>query len=156
MTDNTFTQMDKVYIFNKSQNPDPEYQTSKASGFDIASNEDVVVQPGETELVGTGLYFVLAPYYEAQIRLRSSWGLKGLFMPNAPGTIDEDYRGEVKIILHNLTTLPIKLNVGDRVAQVVCAKSFRPKIHIIDSNEYNSPSNDTLRGEGGFGSTGKN
>tara|TARA_R110000787_G_scaffold11037_1_gene37010 strand:- start:1989 stop:2459 length:471 start_codon:yes stop_codon:yes gene_type:complete len=156
MTDNTFTQMDKVYIFNKSQNPDPEYQTSKASGFDIASNEDVVIQPGETELIGTGLHFVLTPYHEAQIRLRSSWGLKGLLMPNAPGTIDEDYRGEIKVMLHNLTSLPIKINVGERVAQVVCTKSLRPKIHILDSNEYNSPKYNTLRGDGGFGSTGKN
>ena len=156
MTDKTFKQMDKVYIFNKSQNPDPEYQTTKASGFDIASNEDVVIQPGETKLIGTGLHFVLQPYHEAQIRLRSSWGLKGLLMPNAPGTIDEDYRGEIKVMLHNLTSFAIKINAGERIAQVVCTKSLRPKIHIMDSNEYNSSANTTLRGEGGFGSTGKN
>jgi dUTP pyrophosphatase len=156
MTDKTFKQMDKVYIFNKSQNPDPEYQTTKASGFDIASNEDAVIQPGETKLIGTGLHFVLEPYCEAQIRLRSSWGLKGLLMPNAPGTIDEDYRGEIKVMLHNLTSFPIKIKAGERIAQVVCAQSLRPKIHIMDSNEYNSPKYNTLRGEGGFGSTGKN
>jgi len=156
MTDKTFKQMDKVYIFNKSQNPDPEYQTLKAAGFDIASNEDVVIEPGKVELIGTGLHFVLMPYYEAQIRLRSSLGMRGLIMPNAPGTIDEDYRGEIKVMLHNLTSLPIKINAGERVAQVVCAKSLRPKIHMMDSNEYNSPLNNTLRGDGGFGSTGKN
>ena len=156
MKDKKFKQMDKVYIFNESQNPDPEYQTLKASGFDIASNEDVTIEPGAVELIGTGLHFVLMPYYEAQIRLRSSWGMKGLIMPNAPGTIDEDYRGEIKVMLHNLTSLPIKINTGERIAQVVCAQSLRPKIHMMDSNEYNSPSNDTLRGAGGFGSTGNN
>ena len=148
--------MDKVYIFNKSQNPDPEYQTTKASGFDIASNETVYINPGETKLIGTGLHFVLMPYYEAQIRLRSSLGMRGLIMPNAPGTIDEDYRGEIKVMLHNLTSLPIEIKAGERIAQVVCAKSLRPKIHIMDSNEYNSPKHNTLRGDGGFGSTGKN
>tara|TARA_R110000765_G_scaffold406156_1_gene503024 strand:- start:104 stop:574 length:471 start_codon:yes stop_codon:yes gene_type:complete len=156
MTDKTFKQMDKVYIFNKSQNPDPEYKTEGASGFDIASNEDVVIEPGQVELIGTGLHFVLMSYHEAQIRLRSSLGMRGLIMPNAPGTIDEDYRGEIKVMLHNLTSLPIKINTGERIAQVVCAKSLRPKIHIMDSNEYNSPKNNTLRGDGGFGSTGKN
>ena len=156
MTDKQFKQMDKVYIFNKSQNPDPEYQTLKAAGFDIASNEDVVIEPGKVELPGTGLHFVLMPYYEAQIRLRSSLGMRGLIMPNAPGTIDEDYRGEIKVMLHNLTSLPIEIKAGERIAQVVCAKSLRPKIHIIDSNEYNSSANTTLRGEDGFGSTGNN
>lgn len=146
--------MDKVYIFNKSQNPDPEYKTKGAAGFDIASNEDVVIHPGETVLVGTGLGFVLMPGWEAQIRLRSSWGLKGLLIPNAPGTIDEDYRGEIKVMLHNLTSLPIKINSGERVAQVICAKNYRPKIHTMGSAEWNSPANKTLRGEGGFGSTG--
>ena len=156
MKDKKFKQMDKVYIFNKSQNPDPEYQTLKAAGFDIASNEDVTIEPGAVDLIGTGLHFVLMPYYEAQIRLRSSWGLKGLIIPNAPGTIDEDYRGEIKVMLHNLTSLPIKINTGERIAQVVCAPSLRPKIHIMDSDEWNSPSNKTLRGQGGFGSTGNN
>ena len=146
--------MDKVYVFNKSQNPDPEYKTEGAAGFDIASNESVTIQPGETVLVGTGLGFVMMPGWEAQIRLRSSWGLKGLLIPNAPGTIDEDYRGEIKVMLHNLTSLPIKINSGERVAQVICAKNYRPKIHIMDSDEWNSPTNKTLRGEGGFGSTG--
>ena len=83
-------------------------------------------------------------------------GMRGLIMPNAPGTIDEDYRGEIKVMLHNLTSLPIKINTGERIAQVVCTQSLRPKIHMMDSNEYNSPSNDTLRGAGGFGSTGNN
>ena len=154
MTDKTFKKMDKVYVFNKSQNPDPEYKTLKAAGFDIASNEDVILEPGKVQLIGTGLHFVLMSGYEAQIRLRSSWGLKGLIIPNAPGTIDEDYRGEIKVMLHNLTSLPIKINKGERVAQVVCAQSLRPKIHIMDSDEWNSPLNKTLRGEGGFGSTG--
>ena len=154
MTDKTFKQMDKVYIFNKSQNPDPEYKTSGAAGFDIASNEDATIQSGETVLVGTGLHFVLLSGHEAQIRLRSSWGLKGLIIPNAPGTIDEDYRGEIKVMLHNLTAFPIRINQGDRVAQVVCARSLSPRIHIMDSDEWNSPLNKTLRGEGGFGSTG--
>lgn len=153
--DNTkYKQMDQVYIFNKSQNPDPEYKTLGAAGFDIASNEEVLIQPGEVVLVGTGLHFVLMPGYEAQIRLRSSWGLKGLIIPNAPGTIDEDYRGEIKVMLHNLTQLPIKINQGERVAQVVVARSLQPKIYIMDTDEWNSPLNKTLRGEGGFGSTG--
>ena len=154
MTDKKFKQMEKVYIFNKSQNPDPEYKTEGAAGFDIASNEDVVMQSGETVLVGTGLHFVLMPGYEAQIRLRSSWGLKGLIIPNAPGTIDEDYRGEIKVMMHNLTPIPININKGERIAQVICARSYCPKIYIMDSDEWNSPLNKTLRGEGGFGSTG--
>ena len=154
MTDKTFKKMDKVYIFNKSQNPDPEYKTLGAAGFDIASNEDVTLQPGTVQLLGTGLHFVLMPGYEAQIRLRSSWGLKGLIIPNAPGTIDEDYRGEIKVMLHNLNPYPVTINKGERVAQVVCAPSLRPKIYIMDSDEWNSPLNKTLRGEGGFGSTG--
>ena len=156
MTDSEFTQMDKVYIFNKSQNPDPEYKTKGAAGFDIASNEDVIIQPGKTVLIGTGLHFALMPGYEAQIRLRSSWGLKGLIIPNAPGTIDEDYRGEIKVMLHNLTPLAIRINKGERIAQVICARNYCPKIHIMDSDEWNSPLNKTLRGEGGFGSTGDN
>ncbi len=146
--------MDKVYIFNKSQNPDPEYKTLKAAGFDIASNEDSVLEPNQVKLIGTGLHFVLMPGYEAQIRLRSSWGLKGLMIPNAPGTIDEDYRGEIKVMLCNLNPYPIKINKGERIAQVVCAQSLRPKIYIMDSDEWNSPQYQTLRGEGGFGSTG--
>ena len=156
MDNKKFKQMDKVYIFNKSHNPDPEYKTIGAAGFDIASNEGVVIKPGETTLIGTGLHFVLMPGYEAQIRLRSSWGLKGLIIPNAPGTIDEDYRGEIKVMLHNLTPLPIKINTGERIAQVICARSYCPKIYIMDSDEWNSPLNKTLRGEGGFGSTGDN
>jgi dUTP pyrophosphatase len=154
MTDKKFKKMDKVYIFNKSQNPDPEYKTLKAAGFDIASNEDSVLEPNQVKLIGTGLHFVLMPGYEAQIRLRSSWGLKGLMIPNAPGTIDEDYRGEIKVMLCNLNPYPIKINKGERIAQVVCAQSLRPKIYIMDSDEWNSPQYQTLRGEGGFGSTG--
>ena len=157
MTDNEkFTKMDKVYIFNKSQNPDPEYKTEGAAGFDIASNEDVMIHPQATTLVGTGLHFVLMSGYEAQIRLRSSWGLKGLIIPNAPGTIDEDYRGEIKVMLHNLNSSPIRIKKGERIAQVICARNYCPKIHIMDSDEWNSPLNKTLRGEGGFGSTGDN
>ena len=156
MTDKTFKQMDKVYIFNKSQNPDPEYKSAGAAGFDIASNEDVIISPSSTRLVGTGLHFALMSGYEAQIRLRSSWGLNGLIIPNAPGTIDEDYRGEIKVIIHNLTSNSITINKGERIAQVICARSLRPKIYIMDSDEWNSPLNKTLRGEGGFGSTGNN
>lgn len=154
MMDKIFKQMEKVYVFNKSHNPDPEYKTPGAAGFDIASNEYVTILPSETVLVGTGLHFVLMEGHEAQIRLRSSWALRGLLIPNAPGTIDEDYRGEIKVILHNLTPLPVSIRRGDRIAQVVCAVNYRPKIHIMDSDEWNSPTNKTLRGEGGFGSTG--
>jgi dUTP pyrophosphatase len=93
--------------------------------------------------------------YEAQLRLRSSWGFKGLLMPNAPATIDSDYRGEIKLCLRNLNIESVRVKAGDRVAQVVCSPVFCPKIHIMDSDEWNSPLNKTLRGEGGFGSTGE-
>lgn len=155
MTDNTLTKINKICIYNKSDNPNPEYKTEKSAGFDIASNEEVVLPPHKTTVVSTGLYFSLMPGYEAQLRLRSSWGMKGIVMPNAPATIDEDYRGEIKLLLHNLNDNYVVVRKGDRVAQVVCSPVFCPKIYVMDSDEWNSPLNQTIRGEGGFGSTGE-
>jgi dUTP pyrophosphatase len=140
MTDNNqLTKVDKIFILNKSSNPNPEYKTEGSAGFDIASNESILIPPHTTVLVGTGLYFSMMDGYEAQLRLRSSWG----------------FRGEIKLCLRNLNIESVRVKAGDRVAQVVCSPVFCPKIHIMDSDEWNSPLNKTLRGEGGFGSTGE-
>jgi len=156
MTDSQLTKTDQIFILNKSDNPNPEYKTEGSAGFDIAANETVRIPPQTTVLVGTGLYFSLLHGYEAQLRLRSSWGFRGVIMPNAPATIDPDYRGEIKICVRNLNIEAITVKKGDRVAQVVCSPVFCPKILIMDTDEWNSPINKTLRGEGGFGSTGEN
>ncbi|MFN8252301.1 MAG: dUTP diphosphatase [Ferruginibacter sp.] len=140
-----------VKIVNTSGNPLPSYATAGAAGMDIrASLENpVVLQPMERQLVPTGLFIELPEGYEAQVRPRSGLAIKqGITCLNTPGTIDSDYRGEIKVILINLSNEVQQLNDGDRIAQMVIAKTekavFRPVTEL----------NETTRGAGGFGHTG--
>jgi dUTP pyrophosphatase len=127
----------------------PSYKTSNASGMDIEALEDGVVPPKERRLVRTGLFFEIPDGYEAQIRPRSGLALKhGIGMLNAPGTIDSDYRGEVQVLLYNSSDESFYYSKGDRIAQMVFAKTARAKLVVSQSLS------ESERGEGGFGSTG--
>lgn len=142
----------KVKIVNKSDNPVPEYATSHAAGMDLRAfiDTDIVLQPLERVLVPTGLFIELAVGYEAQIRPRSGLAFKhGLTVLNTPGTIDADYRGEIKVILVNLSNEAFVIKSGERICQMVVSK------HETVSFEQVSELSETIRGEGGFGHTGK-
>jgi dUTP pyrophosphatase len=130
--------------------PLPSRRTAGSAGFDLASAEpDFILAPGERRLVATGLAIELPPGVEGQVRPRSGLALKhGLTMPNAPGTIDSDYRGELKVILQNGGSEPVTIVRGDRIAQVVFARYETPD--VIDATELA----ESGRGAGGFGSTG--
>jgi dUTP pyrophosphatase len=134
-------------------NPDlplPERATPHAAGYDVRSAEEsVTLQPGEIRLVATGLIMELPEGVECQVRPRSGLALKhGVTLPNSPGTIDPDYRGELRVIMQNLGQEVVKLSRGERIAQLVFARFEAPKIVQADSLST------TERGEGGFGSTG--
>ena len=129
--------------------PLPEYATDGAAGMDVVSAEDVTIKPGERHAVSTGLAMAIPPGYEIQVRPRSGLALKhGITVPNTPGTIDSDYRGELKAILINHGTEPFAIHRGDRVAQLVLAPVTRAEWEEVDELD------DTARGAGGFGSTG--
>ena len=130
--------------------PLPSRATPDAAGYDVASAEaDFVLQPGERRAVATGLVFELPSYLEMQIRPRSGLALKhGITLPNAPGTIDPDYRGEVKVIMQNGGSEPVTIRRGDRIAQLVFARFETPNVE--EARELG----ETVRGAGGFGSTG--
>jgi dUTP pyrophosphatase len=128
----------------------PAYQTKEAAGFDLHATEDVVINPGERKLIGTGLAFEIEFGYEVQIRPRSGLAYKhGITVLNTPGTIDSDYRGEIKVLLINLGKEAFEIKVGERIAQAVVAPIKQAE--IVEVEELS----DTTRGEGGFGSTGK-
>ncbi len=131
--------------------PLPSRATHGSAGFDVCSAEpDFVLHPGERRAVATGLVFELPLGIELQVRPRSGLALKhGITLPNAPGTIDSDYRGELKVIMQNLGPDPVPIACGDRVAQLVFARYETPAI------EEASELNETGRGVGGFGSTGR-
>jgi dUTP pyrophosphatase len=132
--------------------PLPRYMTAQSSGMDIcaALNEDLVLAPGRISLVPTGFAMALPDGFEAQIRPRSGLAVKhGISIINAPGTIDADYRGEVKIALINLGQEPVTLKRGDRIAQMVIQQVCQVRIDIVDKL------NDTDRSVGGFGHTGR-
>lgn len=134
-------------------NPDlplPARGTPQAAGYDIRSaEEEVVLQPGEIRLVSTGLVMELPEGMECQVRPRSGLALKhGITLPNSPGTIDPDYRGEVRVIMQNLGADPVTLLRGERIAQLVFARFEAPEVIEVDALS------ETERGEGGFGSTG--
>ncbi len=145
--------MNTVNIVNKSNNPLPEYKTLGAAGADLRAylpEGDVVMQPNSRVLVPTGLFIELPLGQEAQIRPRSGFAVKeGVTVLNSPGTIDADYRGEIKVILYNSSAKAVVIKSGDRVCQMVIAKHEQPKFKVV--KELNS----TVRGEDGFGSTGK-
>lgn len=127
----------------------PAYQTDGAAGMDVRAAESTMLAPGETRLVATGFSMSLPIGYEAQIRPRSGLAAKHqITILNAPGTIDADFRGEVKIILTNLGAQPFEIVHGDRIAQMVIAKVERAAIRIVDELD------ETGRGRGGFGHTG--
>lgn len=128
----------------------PKYETEHASGFDVraAITEPIVVKPGARSLVATGLSFEIPPGYEIQVRARSGWAIKaGMGLVNAPGTIDADYRGEVKVIVINWGENEVTINPQDRIAQMVLCP-------VVQAEFYEGPLNETARGAGGFGSTG--
>lgn len=127
----------------------PAYATSGAAGMDVISAEDVTIAPGARHAVATGLSVAIPHGYEIQVRPRSGLALKhGITVPNTPGTIDSDYRGELKVILVNLGSEPFAVLRGDRVAQLVLAPVTRAS--WVETAELDQ----TARGEGGFGSTG--
>lgn len=127
----------------------PEYHTIHSSGFDLCSAENTTLQTGECKLISTGIKMAIPVGYEAQIRPRSGLSLKkNIIVPNSPGTIDADYRGEVKIILSNIGKKDFKIEKGDRIAQCVICPVVQAKLIVKDSLS------DTKRGEGGFGHTG--
>jgi dUTP pyrophosphatase len=142
----------QVNIINRSGNPLPHYATNGSSGMDIRAwlDADIVLQPMERMLVPTGLFIELPEGYEVQVRPRSGLAIKqGLTCLNSPGTVDADYRGELKVILINLSNEPQTIKSGDRIAQMVLQKvekiNWQPVVAI----------NETERGAGGFGHTGK-
>jgi len=127
----------------------PVYATEGAAGMDALAAEDVTLQPGARHAVATGLALAIPEGYEIQVRPRSGLALKhGISVPNTPGTIDSDYRGELKVILMNHGTEPFVIARGDRVAQLVLAPVVRAAWDEVTALD------DTARGEGGFGSTG--
>ena len=142
-----------VNFVNESNNEDPEYATLGASGFDLRANEDTVLKAGEFKGISTGLFFELPVGYEIQVRPRSGLAFKnGVTVLNSPGTVDSDYRGEVKVILINHSKVDFNIAKGDRIAQAVIGNVLAK--NFINLNRVNSISNDTDRGTGGFGSTG--
>lgn len=127
----------------------PAYATHGAAGMDVLAAEDVTLAPGGRHAVATGLAMAIPPGYEIQVRPRSGLALKhGISIPNTPGTIDSDYRGELKVILINHGTEAFAIARGDRVAQLVVAPVTRAVWQVVESLD------DTARGTGGFGSTG--
>ena len=142
----------ELKIINKSANPLPKYESAQAAGMDIRCNidEPITLQPMERRLVPTGLFIELPTGYEAQIRPRSGLALKrGLTVLNTPGTIDADYRGEVGVILINLSGEPQTIEPGERICQMVIARHETPE--IVEVEELS----DTERGAGGFGHSGR-
>ncbi len=145
--------MDRVRFRRLPTNPDlplPERASEHAAGYDVRSAEEpVTLQPGEIRLVATGLVMELPEGVECQVRPRSGLALKhGITLPNSPGTIDPDYRGELRVIMQNLGPEPVTLARGERIAQLVFARFETPVVELAE--ELSS----TTRGEGGFGSTG--
>ncbi|HSU50944.1 MAG TPA: dUTP diphosphatase [Segetibacter sp.] len=142
----------KVKIINKSDNPLPAYATEGSSGMDLRADiaEDFVLQSLERRLVPTGLFIELPQGYEAQVRPRSGMAVKhGITCLNSPGTVDADYRGELKVVLVNLSNEPQTIHKGDRIAQIVFQKV--EAVTLTEVEEISA----TIRGEGGFGHTGK-
>lgn len=140
-----------VKIINRSRHQLPEYATALSAGMDIRANidEPVALQPLERRLIPTGLFISLPEGYECQIRPRSGLALRhGISLVNTPGTIDADYRGEIGVILVNLSSEPFVINDGERIAQMVVSRYSRVEWQSVDSLDV------TDRGEGGFGHTG--
>lgn len=141
----------KIKIINKSKHPLPEYATERSAGVDLKANLDsyIVLKPLQRALIPTGLFMEIPAGFEAQVRPRSGLAAKnGITVLNSPGTIDADYRGEVKVILVNLSDAEFTVNDGERIAQLVIAKHEQAEWEAVETLE------DTSRGHGGFGHTG--
>lgn len=142
----------QINIKNSSTNPFPAYATEGSSGLDVRANIEkaITIKPLERVLVPTGLFIQIPNGYEAQMRPRSGLAIKnGITCLNSPGTIDADYRGELKVILINLSNEAQTIEHGDRIAQLIFAKVEKATLNLVQQL------NDTLRGGGGFGHTGK-
>ena len=142
----------KINIINKSSYDLPSYETIASAGMDLRAHieQDIILKPLERTIIPTGLFMALPVGYEAQVRPRSGLAAKyGLTVLNSPGTIDADYRGEIGVILVNLSNADFTIKNGERVAQMVIAKHERAKWNPVQSLS------ETSRGAGGFGSTGR-
>jgi len=141
-----------IKILNTSNNPTPKFHTEGSAGFDLAVTEDAVIPTGTTKILGTGIHIIIPEGYEGQLRLRSSICKRGCVIPNAPGTIDSDYRGEIKIALSCISSNTTIIKAGERVAQLVLSKLPTVVLQEVTPEEFLRE--ETLRGSGGFGSTG--
>ncbi len=142
----------EIKIVNKSENPLPEYATDYSAGMDLRANtpSPIVLKPLERCMVGTGLFIELPAGFEAQVRPRSGLAAKkGITVLNTPGTIDADYRGEIRVILVNLSNEDYEIQHGDRIAQMIISRHERAVLKPAESLS------DTVRGDGGFGHTGQ-
>ena len=142
----------EIKIVNKSKYPLPEYKTSGSAGVDLYANIDnpLILHPLENVIIPTGIYIGLPNGYEAQIRPRSGLAAKeGITVINTPGTIDSDYRGEIKVVLGKITKGEFMIKPGERIAQMVISKVEQATWDVVDELD------ETERGTGGFGSTGK-
>lgn len=143
--------MVKIEVINKGRQPLPAYATAQSAGMDLRANipESITLQPLERRLIPTGLHIALPEGYEAQVRPRSGLALKhGITVLNSPGTIDSDYRGELMVLLINLSQNPFTVNDGERIAQLVIARheqAVLTAVEVLDKTE---------RGAGGYGHTG--
>ena len=142
----------EIKIVNTSDNPTPEYATAGSAGMDLRAwlTEPVILKPMERQLIPTGLFLEIPEGYEVQVRPRSGMAINhGITCLNSPGTVDSDYRGEIKIILVNLSAEPHTINSGERIAQMIVAKVEKAILKTVDQVQT------TARGAGGFGHTGK-
>lgn len=143
--------MMNIKIINKGHHPLPAYATSQSAGMDLRANLDnsITIHPMERILIPTGLFMALPPGFEAQIRPRSGLALKhGITVLNSPGTIDADYRGEIMVLLINLSVDDFIINDGERIAQMIIAKHETIEFAVVDKLD------ETERGSGGYGHTG--
>ena len=143
--------MTKIRIINRGSQQLPAYATPQSAGMDLRANieDPITLRPVERRIVPTGLYIALPEGYEAQVRPRSGLALKhGITVLNSPGTIDSDYRGEIGVLLINLSDTPFVINAGERIAQMVVAR--HEQAELIEVEELD----DTERGAGGYGHTG--
>ncbi len=143
--------MVKIKVVNKGRQQLPAYATSQSAGMDLRANIDtpVTLRPMERRIIPTGLYIALPPGYEAQVRPRSGLALKrGITVLNSPGTIDADYRGEIGVLLVNLSTEDFVITGGERIAQMVIARHEQGEFEVVAELD------NTERGDGGYGHTG--
>ena len=141
----------KIQVINKGHQPLPQYATPQSAGMDLRANleEPIILRPLERRLIPTGLHIALPAGYEAQVRPRSGLALKkGITVLNSPGTIDADYRGEVGVLLINLSQEDVVVNDGERIAQMVIARHEQGEFEAVEVLD------ETERGEGGYGHTG--